>query len=413
MTDIPTKENQQYLLNFQSLLNQSSILIHGIDPEAVTETEDEGPTNDLNNDDVREVEEDDAALLKRAFSVHSALLLSLRNASCATDSVNSVNLANALVVAILQNGDVLVEGEKDEEAIAFHELAKSLFSALYPSERNTIKNRYASKEQWRKVGITNALLAIQYLLHLMQIGTSNNNSNEVLVKGWNIVILPVLFGSISSNASISKKHQSASLLLKNNALRHTLFNTRPSTFPTMKSRAYSSGEMIDQCRSSCSICLTALQAMTSPEKKTFMRQKIIVVICEVLLCLLEFSTKCNDHECVEAAKDAIHQAVLIIIRRVCYETVHTKKGSDGAEKIEVQPRVLSLEAVRPITGMLLPQLYGKDVEAPNKRRMLEIWHEILLLLSPYSTSFVHVDLDETNDGEGLDGTRRHRRCHDW
>jgi len=413
MTDIPTKEIQQCLLNFQSLLNQSSILIHGIDAEVITETESVGPTDDLNDDNEREEEEDDAALLKRAFSVHSALFLSLCNTSCATDPVNCVNLANALVVAILQNGDVRVEGEKDEKAIALHELARSLFSALYPSERNAVKNKYLSKEQWRKVGITNALLAIQYLLHLMQTGTSNNNSNEVLVKGWNIVILPILFGLMSSNASISKKHQSASLLLKNNALRHTLFNSRPSTLPTMKSRANCSGEIVDQCRSSCSICLAALQGITSPEKKTFMRQTIIVVICEVLLGLLEFSAKCNDHECVEAVKDAIHQAALIIIRRVCYETVHTEKGSDGAEKIKVQSRVLSLEAVRPITGMLLPQLYGKDVEAPNERRMLEIWHEILLLLSPYSTSFVHVDLDETSGGEGVDGTRRHRCCHDW
>ncbi len=413
MPHISAKEIQQCLLNFQSLLKQSSILIHGINQGTIIETESEGQTHDLQNDDYEgEDEEDDAALLNRAFSVHSALFLSLCRTDNATDFGNNVDLANALIIAILQNGDECIERNEDEKAIALNELVSSLSSALSPSDRNTFKSHYISKEQWRKIGITNALLAIQYLLHLMQGGTSNNISNEVL-KGWNTIILPILFGWASSNVEMSQKDQPASLFIKNDALRHTLLNIRPSTFLEMKFNSSCSSEIIDQCRSSCSICLNALQGITSPGKKIAMRQKIIVVICEVLLSLLEFSTKCILEECVEAVKDAILQAVLIIIRRVCYERVHITEENDGAEKIEVQPRLLSLEAVRPITGMLLPQLYGNEVTDKSERRVLEIWHEVLLLLSPHSTSFVDVDQDGTNGGEAIDSNQRYRRCQNW
>eukprot|EP00579_Thalassiosira_antarctica_P017342 CAMPEP_0201941076 /NCGR_PEP_ID=MMETSP0903-20130614/46456_1 /ASSEMBLY_ACC=CAM_ASM_000552 /TAXON_ID=420261 /ORGANISM="Thalassiosira antarctica, Strain CCMP982" /LENGTH=139 /DNA_ID=CAMNT_0048483043 /DNA_START=1 /DNA_END=417 /DNA_ORIENTATION=+ len=84
---------------------------------------------------------------------------------------------------------------------------------------------------------------------------------------------------------------------------------------------------------------------------------------------------------LEIVQDAIHRAVLMILRGICYETV------------ERQSPLLSLESLRPVTGMLLPKLYphstkedkGKDVV---DERSMDLWNEILLLLSPYSDSLV-------------------------
>jgi hypothetical protein len=114
--------------------------------------------------------------------------------------------------------------------------------------------------------------------------------------------------------------------------------------------------------------------------------------------------------------DAIHQAVRIILHGICYETVHSE-GSGQEDNALVHPPMLSTEGLRIITGMLLPKLYPPSsgdskanktftqvtsmaVKAAHERAF-ELWTDILMLLSPYSTELVDA------------GSVKRRRCKSW
>ena len=423
--------------------------------------------------------EDDASLLKRASSVHAALFLSLpsskssSNADVTITTTIGMELVQELVQSILENSTEERDGNR-----AWKELITSLSFALAPTNNN---NRNGiGKEQWRKICLTNALLAIQYLLHLMPNGGDGSSAHCMAdtLNGWNTVILPMLFGTPSSSSlllllSTKKEQRSASLLIKNDALRNALLNLRPSassstvpssnnhsTTTTTTSDTTAANLVIEQCKHTCTLCLNALRQITSsssPNKQLVVlvvlmkRQKTIIVICQVLLRLLEDIAKLSKKKiitqsmavggleevvdkCMDIGKDAVHRAVLMVLRGVCYDSVvvgndHgiTTSGAIATTTAEmvIQPPLLSLEALRPITGMLLPQLYppsapssstsssSKNVKGAGEespivdRRVLEIWNEILLLLAPYSTSLIG------GDEEMEIGGRKLRCCQNW
>ena len=86
---------------------------------------------------------------------------------------------------------------------------------------------------------------------------------------------------------------------------------------------------------------------------------------------------------MEIVQNGIHSTILTIIRGICYTT-----NPESQQK-------LTLEALRPVTGMLLPKLYNdanntsgseKDTSSGEEVdvRAVELWNEILNLLGPYS-----------------------------
>ena len=170
------------------------------------------------------------------------------------------------------------------------------------------------------------------------------------------------------------------------------------------------------------MCLSTLkQHVTSSTKEeqggssSIRRQRyIIMVVCHVLIRLYDgimsssFQFKKDNEEggvdeknlLLDVVRYGMHQTVLLILRGICY---YEAEGGGGKS-------MLSLESLRPITGMLLPKLYPNDDESSGgegksdvvvaDERAVELWNEILLLLQPYS--------EDTQD----DGKRR-RCCQNW
>ena len=393
--------------------------------------DDESPSSKSNNnnnntsnsdeDVVVIVEEDDAeyTLLKRASVVHSALLLSLPppTKTSTTSTADGRKIVEQLISAILsgkssKSTSTTTSSSSDEDKLV-STLSYIISSSSSSSTDNKQPIKTISAQRWKNVCLTNSLLVVQFLLHLMkQQNQSNTTATTSVLDEWNGIILPLLFGNNSFESS-------SSLFILNDALRDTLLNL--SSFTTSSSSPCS----IDQCQTTVNMCLSTLkQHVTSSTKEeqggsSSRRQRyIIMVVCHVLIRLYDgimsssssFQFKKdnegggvnNDKMLLDVVRYGMHQTVLLILRGICY---YEAEGGGGKS-------MLSLESLRPITGMLLPKLYPNDDESSGgdgkgksdvivaDERAVELWNEILLLLQPYS--------EDTQD----DGKRR-RCCQNW
>ncbi|KAL9189288.1 hypothetical protein ACHAXT_011778 [Thalassiosira profunda] len=334
------------------------------------DSEDEGEDGEdaVLEDDDDDNEEEEEALLKRASSVHAALLLSLD-----TPETSGRELVEQVVAAILSRTS---EGG----------LASALSFAISSGSIDQRPKR-VGPERWRRVCLTNSLLAVQFLLHLLRPG------EKTALDEWNVVILPLLFGGKIDRTGRMTTVDAPSLFLLNDALRDALLGL--TSFPSTADDDIEEAQMVTD-----NLCHSALARCTS-YKEVSLRQQHLAVACQVRVRLYDNVSKMKDAGgMLEAAKRAMHRAVMAILTGICYES----EDGDGG--------VLSLESLRPMTGMLLPKLYpqakkdgksgaGSGVGCPDEERAAELWDELLLLFVPCSGTIV--------DAEG--GKRR--CCKNW
>ena len=343
-------------------------MLGGYESSDNEEEENEGEGEELVDDNA---EEDEAALLKRAAAVHNALLLSVGDSK---DLYPTTSLIDTILQRIA-SGTTKIEEEDVQPMILTYILSPSTID-------NRPKRIRCSQQLWNKICSTNALVAVQYLLLL-------EKSNDVL-RGWNNVILPLLLGN-ADDANVS-------LLMKHDVLREQVLTLTPSAAQSMKPKE-SITEIISN---TCNVCIRSINDSAS-NPSLVSRQKKIDVVCSVLIHLLDNVPRivkgpgADD----EVIKNSLHQAVVIILRSICYETV------DGDK---VHPPLLTVEALRVITGMLLLKLYPPSsnhtkASKEEDERVVQLWNEILMLMSPCSADFVEIGNDTS--------TRNMRRCKNW
>ena len=392
------------------------------DDESPSSKSNRNNTSNSDEDVVVIVEEDDAeyTLLKRASVVHSALLLSLPppTKTSTTSTADVRKIVEQLISAILSGKSSKSTSTTTSSSSNEDKLVSTLSYFISSSSSSSTDNKQPIKtisaQRWKNICLTNSLLVVQFLLHLMKQQNQSNTTTATtsVLDEWNGIILPLLFGNNSFESS-------SSLFILNDALRDTLLNL--SSFTTSSSPC-----SIDQCQTTVDMCLSTLkQHVTSSTKEeqvgssSIRRQRyIIMVVCHVLIRLYDgimsssssFQFKKdnegggvnNDKMLLDVVRYGMHQTVLLILRGICY---YEAEGGGGKP-------MLSLESLRPITGMLLPKLYPNDDESSGgegkgksdvivaDERAVELWNEILLLLQPYS--------EDTQD----DGKRR-RCCQNW
>jgi len=379
-----------------------------------SDSEDEGATENVHLEEEEGADEDedeeDDALLKRASSVHAALLLLLPPALVDDDgrAADGELMARQLVSAVLAkaSGSEREDGCSSSSFSADEAWTESLVSllsfAILSSSLERRPKKTIRKERWRRACLTNSLLAVQFLLHLMR----SNEASASPLNEWNVVILPLIFG----NPGMTSISESSAFLL-NDALCGALLNLS----------SFSSGNHnICHVKATADLCLNALDHFAS-SKVVPLRSKKIVVVCQVLIRFQDnVSRRILKGEEVEIARDAIHHATLTILRGICYEVIPAY-GKDNEDDVTAyRPPMLSLESLRSITGLLLPNLLdaennsknseGRDVgETEANKRAIELWNEMLLLLYPYSDSFV----DESEENEHRFQGEKRRCCKNW
>jgi hypothetical protein len=182
-------------------------------------------------------------------------------------------------------------------------------------------------------------------------------------------------------------------------------------------------DQLDYCQDVCQLCVLAVDQLTSTTASgtaaavtsNHSRQSQLVLVCDVLIRLYDGMNKLLGKQqqrggggeefalsakCVDSVANAIHLVIVKVIRGICYAQVEQDCGGgnkeDNQSVLLLEP-LLSLEAVRPVTGMLLPKLYPSDsvgsgsLKEQQQTRAVELWNEILLLLSPYSEEVVSLD----------------------
>ena len=370
-------------------------------------------------DSIEYLNEETSTLLKRAKAVHSALLLSLPHPQSQSTSTKISNeggkkFVEQLIADILSTNNTSHSPSiTSDNSEGYNKLVQTM--AYLTSSKiintNPIKSRI-SNERWKKICLTNGLLVVQYLIHLLssESGSSSINDGESVNNGsgesdkesggpldeWNVVILPLLFGN-------------SSLFLVDDALRDALLglssfssNTTTSDDTTADDNN-NMGKRLDKCRATINICQTTLQnavsSTTSNKEDRELRQTYILVVCQVLICLNDgiitssggISTTGSNKDLLDIVKNGIHSTILTIIRGICYTTTNHNNNTLSSSQQQ-----LTLEALRPVTGMLLPKLYndatvnksiGKDTSSSGEEvdvRAVELWNEILKLLEPYS-----------------------------
>ena len=228
-----------------------------------------------------------------------------------------------------------------------------------------------------------------------------------------MVILPILFGNNTNNTNNSS---SVKTIMNNDALRNSILNliSLSSILMTESQMRY--------CSSVCELCESAIDQLTTAATigntttAATQRQSQLVLVCDVLLRLYDGMNKQllskqqqgqqggggsaggEDvlqllRQCTNSVANSIHSSILKIIRGICYaQVIYTGisdgNGGSGDDMVVAEP-VISLDAIRCVTGMLLPKLYGENkgggaVEEQHQQRAVELWNEILCLLSPYS-----------------------------
>ena len=409
-------------------------------------------------------EEEDSLLLKRAASVHSALLLSMPQPQPGAN-INGRELVEQLVGAMLVGKHKGEEGDDDDDdnASSLQELISILSfcissSSLLDSTSTLPKSISISQERWKKVCLTNALLAIQFLLHLMkqqQQQQSSGEDAETLMSSvsssvgaldeWNVVILPLLFGNNKQQQCVeTTTSTTTSLFLMNDALRDALLNlsSTSSSFSNTSTSANQSNNGSDS-EATVTLCLEALHnatySTTAASMPTMMlRQKNIIVVCQVLVNLLDnnlnLKKKNNNNQVqendddVDIVREGLHKAVLMILRGICYESSSSSSATTSSSlSSSFSKPCLNLESLRGVTGMLLPKLYPVVEEAEKdknnkkgsgssggvvaEKQSVELWNEILLLLGPYSEMDVEEEEETAQVSIGDMGKRR--CCKNW
>ena len=401
-------------------------------------------------------EEEDSLLLKRAASVHSALLLSMPQPQPGAN-INGRELVEQLVGAMQEGND-----DDDDNASLLQELISILSfcissSSSLDSTSTRPKSISVSQERWKKVCLTNALLAIQFLLHLMkqqQQQQSSGEDAETLMSSvsssvgaldeWNVVILPLLFGNNKQQQCVeTTTSTTTSLFLMNDALRDALLNlsSTSSSFSNTSTSANQSNNGSDS-EATVTLCLEALHnatfSTTAASMPTMMlRQKNIIVVCQVLVNLLDNNLNLkkknnNNHKendvDVDIVREGLHKAVLMILRGICYESSSSSSATTSSSlSSSFSKPCLNLESLRGVTGMLLPKLYPVVEEAEKdknnkkgsgssgvvvaEKQSVELWNEILLLLGPYSEMDVEEEEETAQVSIGDMGKRR--CCKNW
>ena len=363
-------------------------------------------SDETNQDDyyeeenMEEEEEEDAALLKRASSVHVALLTTFSSSSstaAAPFMKNGRELVEILIASILFNSSsssppsttTINNSNHDDEDVK--KLIHTLSNILLKSSPELLPKQM-SDERKRKIGLTNSLLAVQYLLHLL--GSSSSSSSLL---GWQVVILPLVF---SHQFKFEPVVQTALLDLLS-----------PSTTTTTVIKELTN-DQLEYCHGICQLCVSAvdqLSTSSSTISNNSQREAQLVLVCDVLIRLYDGMNKLLEklkqrrggggkgeeeklellNQCVNSVADAMHLVVMKVIRGICYAPRLNIEEDDNENvgKRSSEESMLSLEAIRPITGMLLPKLYSSNVVGSDglgkeqQSRVVELWNELLLLLS--------------------------------
>ena len=390
-----------------------------------------------NNDDVEE-EEEDVVMLKRASYVHDALLTSVKrngDNSAATDTATvprKGDVVQSLISSILSgkeehtNNNSMNDNMNENYIVKLGNIMHNILStpSLSSSNNNNmdILPRQMNHERKRKMNLTNSLLTIQYLLFLLNddgddggtVGTVgggvNGGSSSLL--GWEMVILPILFGNTNSSSTNNNDNSSVKTIMNNDALQNAILNLiTPSSISMTELQMKYCLSVCELCESAVDQLTTATTTIGNTTTTATQRQSQLVLVCDVLLRLYDGMNKQLlskqqqqggtggeealrlIRQCTNNVANSIHSSILKIIRGICYAQVIYNGVSDGDgggeyEMVVIEP-VLSLEAIRCVTGMLLPKLYGESkggsaVEEQHQQQAVELWNEILSLLSPYS-----------------------------
>ena len=413
-------------------------------------------------DDTNLVEEEEggdvATLLKRASSVHAALLLSLPSSlSSALRMAGNTNnddhgnndilldgrkLVEELVVAILSTGhevegsEIMGSGNNTEKSELVDMLSFFInFSNIYRDENNS-KNKYrgttrrgvvSSSSCWNveKVHLTSSLLAIQFLLCLNDIAILRKQDQTVLSSnrsksdhGWggtmSKIILPLFFGTMTGTTTHNIR---TTLFLSNDALRNAVLDlisfslgedgidkgqavTSTSTTTAASAANNATAAAVNLCLDIMRHAISSTSATSSSCSPPLLRQKIIVSICQIFIRMHDGIHKSNNNksggDATSIIHDAMHRTVVMLLRQI---------GVDCLSCNTLDDSTLSPESLlRPITGLLLPKLYGchqqhhhqqqiiRDHLSHNKQPQSEnvnmnekagaelLWNEILSLL---------------------------------
>jgi hypothetical protein len=382
-------------------------------------------------DDTNLVEEEEgedvAILLKRALSVHAALLLSLPSSlSSALRMADSTNnddhvvgilldgrkLVEELVVAILSTGHE-VEGSKimgSDNNTEKSELVDVLsffinFSNIYRDANNsknkyqgTTLNRGGSSSCWNveKVRLTSSLFAIQFLLCLNDITILRKQDQTILSSnrsksdhGWggtmSKIILPLFFGTMTSKTTHNIRTTS---FLSNDALRNAVLDlisfslgedgvgkgqAVTSTCTTTAASAVNNATAaaVNLCLDIMHHAISSTSATSFSFSPPLLRQKIIVVSSfQIFIRIHDGIHKSNNNksggDTASIIHDTMHRTVVMILRQI---------GVDCRRCHTLDDSKLSPESLlRPITGLLLPKRYGCHQQHQHQQQITQDRH---------------------------------------
>jgi len=377
-------------------------------------------------DSIEYLNEEESTLLKRAKSVHSALLLSLSPQSQSTSNVSGGGsgegrkFVEQLIADILSTNTSslspsLPSSLTSDNSQGYNKLVQTIayLTSSKIINNNPINISRISNERWRKVCLTNGLLVVQYLIYLLnsegssssEVGVNNDSGESVneesscsALDEWNVVILPLLFGN-SSLFLVNDDLRDALLSLSSFSSSSTSLDTDTATAADdTDTTANNEGKRLNKCQATVNICQVTLQnaiSSTTSKEDRELRQTYILVVCQVLICLYDGITSqpssFSGSEELDVVRNGIHSTILTIIRGICYTTNNHNDNNTSSSSSQK----LTLEALRPVTGMLLPKLYNDDNNTSGSEkdtssgeevdvRAVELWNEILKLLGPYS-----------------------------
>ena len=408
-------------------------------------------TTDYDTDNDDDDNEDEVSFLKRALSIHEALLLSPfppRHSS--KDANNDTMIAQRLVNAIISHGHDDDDVAKTTETTKFVFLANALSNFIFQEKEekeggkrrktnhNSSNKKTQQQQKPKRIDLSRALLVVQFLLKLndIDIGSSsidgesvdNDGRTTVIDDALNTIILPLILGSstTSRSSSSSSSHSSMTIFLTNIVIQDTIMN---HVYPTTT---------LTGIIKSCKLCLDTLQCAvvinTTTITSTTRRKCILDTVCHVLVRIHDHvitnqsknKKKKVDGDAAAATlmviRDTMHSVIITILRSVvvtcCTTNAGSKdKGNSGANEEEhsnsnnTSSSMMSLSAMRYITGRLLPKLYppikeGNVVSPSSNNDMKNIsmlWNEISKLLMEYN-DIIHHRLKDVKKvgGEGDD-----------
>jgi hypothetical protein len=356
------------------------------------EEEEEEDNDDDEEEDDDFADEDDAAFLRRASSVHDALLLTICTPTCIFDGRE---LARSLVDAMSRTTSI-------SSSIHMADLARLLSSHAYIDPAPSISSSSSSLRRRKRMRMSRSLLVMQFLLRLDGIrrresrGSVGRNDDDCDVTAS--IVLPVIFGGGDGHGSI---------YLAYDVLRDAALDLRPPI----------ASEEI--ARASSNACLDALRRVVSvdgndDDDANRERRRVIEAACKIMARIHD-DVRDRDVMATGAARHAMHRAVAALLRGivVCRDREADDDADDDVGSGEARrPRpTLSLGALRPISGILLPKLYPPGDDDDDRRRstrvksrsdvdaMESLWIEISTLLREYDRILYRTERGE-GGGEG-------------